>query len=91
MTYDVERLVLGGGVTRNGELFLRPVRQTWERLRAASPLAHELLRCEKLQLASTTEQWVAFGAIALAARRFGHDLRSAIEERAPLKILPPAS
>ena len=35
MTYDVRRVVLGGGVTGAGETFLAPVLRALEELRAA--------------------------------------------------------
>jgi glucokinase len=43
MTYDVERIVLGGGVTGGGETFLEPIRVELEAIRAASELAAEML------------------------------------------------
>ena len=43
MTYDVERVVLGGGVSHAGETFARPIQRELDRMRAASALAREQL------------------------------------------------
>src|SRR5260221_3909427 len=43
MTYDVERVVLGGGVSHAGQTFLRPIDEELDRLRATSELAREQL------------------------------------------------
>ena len=43
MAYDVDRVVLGGGVSHAGETFMAPIQRELDRLRAASPIAGELL------------------------------------------------
>lgn len=48
MAYDVEQVVLGGGVTRAGAAFERPLRQALATLRADSPLAAAMLPDEKM-------------------------------------------
>lgn len=66
MCYDVERVVLGGGVSRSGEAFLRPILEEIERLRKESPLAHEMLRPGMIHLSPPDFQAGAWGAVALA-------------------------
>lgn len=66
MAYDVERLVVGGGVAQAGDPFWQPIRRALERQRQASPLAHTMLAPEKFHLLppdSLVGQW---GAITLA-------------------------
>ena len=43
MTYDVERIIFGGGVSRAGDAFFGPIARTLDHLRANSPLAREML------------------------------------------------
>ena len=71
MTYDVEKLVLGGGVTSAGTAFLEPIFQALARLRADSPLAQALLPDTKLSLLPTGFNAGAWGAIALAQQKIG--------------------
>ena len=46
MAYDVERVVLGGGVSHAGETFVLPIQRELDRMRAASALAREQLTPE---------------------------------------------
>ena len=66
MSYDVDKLVLGGGVTRAGEAFLNPIRHILAQHRAASPLVQAMLPDEKIILIPTGFNAGAWGAIALA-------------------------
>jgi glucokinase len=71
MAYDVDRVVLGGGVTRAGERYLQPILSEWERQRAMSPFARAMLLPTKLRIADPARNMGAWGAVALAARRVG--------------------
>lgn len=71
MTYDVEKLVLGGGVTSAGTAFLEPIFQALARLRADSPLAQAMLPDAKLSLLPAGFNAGAWGAIALAQQKMG--------------------
>jgi glucokinase len=71
MSYDVERIVLGGGVTGAGEVFLEAIRRAWARERAQSALARALLRPEMLHLTEQGRNMVAYGAGVLAAEAAG--------------------
>ncbi|MBK8904341.1 MAG: ROK family protein [Anaerolineaceae bacterium] len=66
MMYDVEKIVIGGGVARSGDAFLDPIRQELAQLRQHSPLAAELLREEKLHLMPPDYNPGLWGAVQLA-------------------------
>ena len=66
MTYDVEKVVIGGGVSRCGQLFLAPILQELARLRQQSSLAAELLLDEKLHLIPADFNPGLWGAVHLA-------------------------
>jgi glucokinase len=68
MAYDVDTVVLGGGVTRAGDRYLRPILAEWDRQRGTSPFARAMLTPEKLRIADPTRNMGAWGAVALAAR-----------------------
>ncbi len=66
MAYDVERIVLGGGVSRAGDAFLAPILRELERQRAASTLAREMVELESIHLLPPESNAGAWGAVALA-------------------------
>lgn len=66
MTYDVEKIVIGGGVTRSGNAFLAPVLRELDILRQQSSLAAELLPDEKLHLIPPDYNPGVWGAVHLA-------------------------
>ncbi len=66
MSYDVEEIVLGGGVTQAGARFLQPVLAEWARQSSASALARKLLQPERLRLTDLTRNMGAWGAAAFA-------------------------
>jgi glucokinase len=68
MAYDVERIVLGGGVSRDGDAFLQPILTEIQRMRDESPLAHEMLRPDMISLLPPEFDAGTRGAVALAAR-----------------------
>ena len=66
MTYDVERVVLGGGVSRAGAAVPRPVLRALDELRAGSELAREALPADVVQLLPPDADAGAWGAVILA-------------------------
>ncbi len=66
MAYDVERIVVGGGVSHAGAAFERPLRRELERLRAASDLAGELLPADIAHVLPPEAEPGAWGAVAVA-------------------------
>ncbi len=68
MAYDVDTVVLGGGVTRAGDRYLQPILAEWARQRETSAFARAMLLPSKLRIADPTRNMGAWGAVALAAR-----------------------
>ena len=66
MTYDVQRVVVGGGVSHAGSPFEVPLRRELARLRAASDLAGELLPADIVDVLPPESEAGAWGAVAVA-------------------------
>ncbi|HEV7605674.1 MAG TPA: ROK family protein, partial [Candidatus Limnocylindrales bacterium] len=66
MAYDVERVVLGGGVSHAGETFVLPIRRELDRMRAASALAREQLVPGIVELLPVGADAGAWGAVIIA-------------------------
>jgi glucokinase len=66
LAYDVERIVLGGGVSHAGAALMTPIRRELDRLRAASALAAELLLPDLVQLLPAGADAGAWGAVTVA-------------------------
>jgi predicted NBD/HSP70 family sugar kinase len=70
MTYDVERVVLGGGVLNAGDAFLGPIRTALETMRADSALARRMLTPELVVAAPPAADVARQGAVLLAQQAF---------------------
>jgi glucokinase len=70
MTYDVERVVVGGGVSHAGQPFEVPLRRELARLRAASDQAGELLPADIVDVLPAAAEAGAWGAVAVARTAF---------------------
>jgi predicted NBD/HSP70 family sugar kinase len=68
MTYDVERVVVGGGVSHAGDAFERPLRRELDRLRAASEQAGQLLPADIVDVLPPDAEAGAWGAVAVARK-----------------------
>jgi glucokinase len=66
LTYDVRRVVIGGGVSHAGTTFAEPIHRELARLRAASPQAGELMPADIVEILPSGSEAGAWGAIALA-------------------------
>ncbi|MDQ3930359.1 MAG: ROK family protein [Chloroflexota bacterium] len=92
MAYDAECIVLGGGVSREGEAFLQPILHELERLRQDSALAHELLQPYMIRLLPPDYEAGAWGAVVLAgrARASATHRQPVVENRMPRlhKLVP---
>ena len=66
MTYDVRRVVLGGGVTHAGAPFLEPVTRALDELRATSELAREALPPDVVHLLPPDADAGGWGGVILA-------------------------
>lgn len=71
LAYDVERIVIGGGVSHAGEPLMAPIRRELDRYRAASPLAAEILRPDLVQLLPPGADAGAWGAVTIARESLG--------------------
>lgn len=69
MACDVTHIVLGGGVTRLGPPFIRPVQDELNRLRAASPLMRTMITADMVQQLPADYNAGAWGAIKLVQQR----------------------
>jgi glucokinase len=75
LAYDVDRVVLGGGVSHAGETFMAPIRRELERLRAASPIAGELLPAAVVEPLPIGADAGVLGAVAIAQQALQRDGR----------------
>ncbi len=66
MTYDVERVVLGGGVTQAGAAFRLPLEKALDALRGDSALVEAMLPADKVVFLPTDFNAGAHGALQLA-------------------------
>ncbi|CUS04864.2 ROK family protein [Candidatus Promineifilum breve] len=66
MTYDVEQVALGGGVTRAGAAFEQPLRRAMADLRANSPLTATMMPDDKVVIIPSDYNAGARGAVFLA-------------------------
>ena len=66
MAYDVERVVIGGGVSHAGRGFGDPIHRELARMRAASPIASELLPADIVEILPSEAEAGAWGAVAVA-------------------------
>ncbi len=71
LAYDVERIVIGGGVSHAGDAFMSPIQRELDRYRAASPLAAEILLPDLVQLLSPGADAGAWGAVTIARESLG--------------------
>lgn len=66
LSYGVDRVVIGGGLSRAGEPFLRPILDELERERAASPLISHALTPNPVELLPADSDPGAWGAVVVA-------------------------
>ncbi len=66
MTYDIERVVLGGGVSHAGAMFLSPIQRELDRLRRSSALAREQLAPGIVELLPIGAEAGTWGAVTIA-------------------------
>ena len=66
MTYDVEKVVLGGGVTQSGDAFEQPLRNAMKALRANSALVASMMPDEKAGIVPPHFHAGVMGAVQLA-------------------------
>ncbi len=74
LAYDVERIMLGGGVTAAGDAFFQPIVAELNRLREESQLARALLTPELVGLVAADYNVGGWGGVALAEKGLHHTL-----------------
>ena len=83
VAYDVECIVLGGGVSHDGQAFLEPVVRQLNRLRESSALTNEMIQTDKIRLLRRTTtrapgvrlSWRAAGCNTASKRRTDEERR----------------
>jgi len=80
LTYDVSRVIIGGGVSHAGEPFARPIHDELARLRAASQGAGDLLPADIVEILPSDAEAGAWGAVAIARDPEAHAGRTFGEE-----------
>jgi glucokinase len=82
MAYDVEKVLIGGGVTRAGDAFLQPLIHYFADLRARSRLARFMMPETFMTLLPAGYDAGTWGAIALAQQALeGHSKQLAVASR----------
>jgi glucokinase len=81
LAYDVERIVIGGGVSHAGAAFMAPIRRELDRYRAASPLAAEILPPDLVQLLPAGADAGAWGAVTVARESLDAGRAVAVADR----------
>lgn len=81
MAYDVEKVVIGGGVSRAGEAFERPLRQAMADLRSHSPLVASMMPDDKVVIISPDYNAGVMGAVFLAPHLSPEDRQEDNEKR----------
>jgi len=72
VAYDMECIVFGGGVSRDGDAFLRPILEALARLREGSALTGEMLALGDISVLPPDYEAGAWGAVILAGG--GHNV-----------------
>jgi glucokinase len=88
MTYDVDQVVLGGGVTRAGDAFARPLWQALSALRASSSLASSMIPDGKIVIVPIDFNAGVMGAVHLAPVPL-REVRQEEDEEIQAAIPPP--
>ncbi|MFK7805578.1 MAG: ROK family protein [Anaerolineae bacterium] len=69
MSFDLEKIIIGGGISRAGQTLLNPILKEWARMRSDSVMASEMLLPEKLELCPADYKAGAWGAVAVGMAR----------------------
>jgi glucokinase len=80
MTYDIERVVLGGGVSHAGDSFARPIQRELDRLRETSTLAREQLAPGIVEVLPPGADAGASGGVTIAVAYAGSPASQAWRE-----------
>lgn len=81
MSFDLEKIIIGGGISRAGDSLLQPILAEWAKMRADSVMADSMLRPEKLMMCPPDFRAGAWGAIAVA-------LAQSAQQNEPMALAP---
>lgn len=81
MTYDVERVVIGGGVSRAGDAFEFPLREALASIRADSSLVSSMMPDEKIIISPPDFNAGVMGAVYLAPVPMPDDRQEVYDKR----------
>jgi predicted NBD/HSP70 family sugar kinase len=79
LLYGVDRVVIGGGLSRAGATFVQPILDELERERLASPLMAHALGSLPVELLPPESDPGAWGAVSVARMRRAHDPHRPLE------------
>jgi glucokinase len=79
VAYDMECIVLGGGVSRDGDTFLMPILEELALLREGSALTGEMIQPGMIRLLPPGYEAGTWGAVVLASEGLAHVHQSAEE------------
>ncbi|HUM68638.1 MAG TPA: ROK family protein [Chloroflexota bacterium] len=65
MAFDIDKIILGGGIARAGDTLYQAILREWQRQARLSPLAAEMLIPEKIVIAPADINAGAWGGVAL--------------------------
>jgi glucokinase len=71
MAYDADKIILGGGVTKAGPVFMDPVLSSLQSIRESSPLARTMINPDKISLLPPDYNAGTWGAVSLAQQKLG--------------------
>lgn len=69
MAFDIDKIILGGGIARAGDMLRQAILREWQRQAELSTLAAEMLVAEKLEMAPSESNPGAWGGVALVRQR----------------------
>lgn len=72
MAFDIDKIILGGGISLAGEILRQTVLSEWQRQAQLSPLAAEMLNPQKLEIASPDINAGMWGGVALVHQRLAN-------------------
>ena len=83
MSFDLEKIIIGGGISRAGDSLLNPILDEWEKMRADSVMAESMLQPDKLMMCPPDFRAGAWGAVAVA-------LAQSVQQNEPMVLAQPS-
>lgn len=83
MSFDLEKIIIGGGISRAGDSLLNPILAEWKKMRADSVMAESMLQPDKLMMCPPDFRAGAWGAVAVA-------LAQSVQQNEPMVLAQPS-